>query len=115
MDIKKFIIKRKIYKSLKNKYPHFLRFVDIEKISNYEFDDRVRNYLIELEERGYVVHRDMQGVDNIENFQYRLTSKGLDELSIKHTLRWVGKYVVLPILISVILYIISKFLLKLRI
>jgi len=110
MNIKKFCIKRKIYNALKNKYPHYLRFADIEKKSSYEFDDRVRNYLIELEERRYVVHKDMQGVDSIDDFQYRLTSKGLDELSIVHTLKWVGKYIILPIFISAVAYIVAKFL-----
>lgn len=110
---KNYLGRYRIYKVLKKRFPHLKKFPELEKAMGDW--DKARNYLIELEKRGYVQERDDEGVGYTDDIYYGLTPDGLDKLSEEFSLwRKVRPVwnIVKPILIIVIAGLISAYLIK---
>jgi len=91
----------RIYKVLRDRYPHYKKFYPTLEKAMGDWD-KARNYLIELEERGYVQERDDEGVGFTDDIYYKLTAKGKDKLSLGRKIRNIILYIVISVLIIVI-------------
>ena len=112
---KNYVGRYKIYRKLRERYPHYKKFLELEKeMGDW---DKARNYLIELEERGYVHKRDDEGVGDTDDLYYKLTPPGKDRLAHELSLwKKVKKNIImntiLPILIMVVGLVIAAYLIN---
>ena len=97
----------RIFKKLRDKYPHLKRFPELEEAMGDW--DKARNYLIELEQRGYVEKRDYEKTDFTDDFYYGLTPNGLDKLSEEFSL-WRRTKPILKIILGIFIAGLSYYL-----
>ncbi|HUV60475.1 MAG TPA: hypothetical protein VMW09_10250 [Desulfatiglandales bacterium] len=96
----------RIYKRLKAKYPHYEWFLELEKeMGNFT---KARNCLFDWKNRGFVDLRDSKGVGFDDDYQYTLTPRGIDKLSVWRKV----KNIILYIAISVLILVIASYLMR---
>lgn len=103
---KDYVGRYRIYRRLRGTYPHYKKFPELEEeMGDW---DKARNYLIELEERGYVIKRDDEGVGFTDDFYYKLTPLGKDRLSVWRKVEYIILFIIIMVLVSVIASYLSK-------